>query len=212
MPFGTCPFRTKGPGPNHLIALRSGCDACGIGDPVDELSIEHCLQVLEDGWVGHLGVVSEGEPYVAPISYVVVDGQVCFKTGPGRRAEAIRSSPRVCLETSHVDHSTGYWESVVVWGNAGEITDDLHAQTVISALVSKYRPVLAHRCRRDLTMWVWPSRTSSSRCLSRPSPAEARVASFTSRPVPDVYDILDHGFSDQCPGIRLDTRAHRRCR
>jgi nitroimidazol reductase NimA-like FMN-containing flavoprotein (pyridoxamine 5'-phosphate oxidase superfamily) len=109
---------------------------------MDELSIEHCLQVLEDGWVGHLGVISEGEPYVAPISYVMVDGQVCFKTGPGRRAEAIRSSPRVCFETSHIDHSTGYWESVVVWGPAREITDDLQAQIVISALVSKYRPVM----------------------------------------------------------------------
>ena len=112
------------------------------GDLMDELSIEHCLKVLEDGWVAHLGVISEGEPYVAPISYVVVDGQVCFKTGPGRRAEAIRSSPRVCLEISHVDQSTGYWESVAVWGNAGEITNDLQAQTVISSLVSKYRPVL----------------------------------------------------------------------
>ena len=109
---------------------------------MDELSLERCRQLLEDGWVGHLGVISEGEPYVAPISYVVVDGRVCFKTGPGRRADAIRSSPRVCLETSHFDQSTGYWESVVVWGIAEEITEDVEAQTVISALVSKYRPVL----------------------------------------------------------------------
>jgi uncharacterized protein len=109
---------------------------------MDELSIEHCLEVLEDGWVGHLGVISEGEPYVAPISYLVVDGRVCFKTGPGRRAEAVRSSPRVCLETSHVDHSTGYWESVVVWGDAGEITHPFEAQAVVSALLSKYRPVM----------------------------------------------------------------------
>ena len=109
---------------------------------MDELSLERCRQVLEDGWAGHLGVISEGEPYVAPISYVIVDGRICFKTGPGRRAEAIRSSPRVCLETSHFDQSTGYWESVVVWGDAEEITDDLEAQTVISALVSKNGPVL----------------------------------------------------------------------
>jgi nitroimidazol reductase NimA-like FMN-containing flavoprotein (pyridoxamine 5'-phosphate oxidase superfamily) len=109
---------------------------------MDELSVEHCLRLLEDGWVGHLGVISEGEPYVAPISYVFVDGRVCFKTGPGRRAEAIRSSPRVCLEVSTADDSTGEWESVVVWGNAGEITDDLEAQAVISALISKYRPIL----------------------------------------------------------------------
>jgi len=106
------------------------------------LSLERCRQVLEDGWVGHLGVISEGEPYVAPISYVIVDGRICFKTGPGRRAEAIRSSPRVCVETSHVDHSTGYWESVVVWGDAGEITDPVEAQAVVSALLSKYRPVM----------------------------------------------------------------------
>ena len=109
---------------------------------MEELSIEHCLQVLEDGWVGHLGVVSEGEPYVAPVSYVVLDGLVGFKTGPGRRAEAIRLSPRVCLETSHVDQSTGYWESVVVWGDAREITDPVATQEVISALISKYRPIL----------------------------------------------------------------------
>ena len=30
----------------------------------------------------------------------------------------------------------------MVWGNAEEITEDVEAQTVISALVSKYRPVL----------------------------------------------------------------------
>lgn len=109
---------------------------------MDELSLERCGQVLEDGWVGHLGVISEGEPYVAPISYVVVDGRVYFKTGHGRRADAIQSSLRVCLETSHVDQSTGYWESVVVWGNADEITEDVEAQTAISALISKYRPVM----------------------------------------------------------------------
>jgi len=109
---------------------------------MDELSLERCRQVLEDGWVGHLGVIAAGEPYVAPISYVVMDGRVCFKTGPGKRADAIRSSPRVCFETCHVDQSTGYWESVVVWGNAEEITDDVEAQAVVSALVSKYRPVL----------------------------------------------------------------------
>jgi nitroimidazol reductase NimA-like FMN-containing flavoprotein (pyridoxamine 5'-phosphate oxidase superfamily) len=109
---------------------------------MDELTVERCLRILEDGSVGHLGVISEGEPYVAPISYVFVDGRVCFKTAPGRRAEAIRSSPRVCLEVSTVDDSTGEWESVVVWGDAREITDDLGAQAVISALISKYRPIL----------------------------------------------------------------------
>jgi nitroimidazol reductase NimA-like FMN-containing flavoprotein (pyridoxamine 5'-phosphate oxidase superfamily) len=109
---------------------------------MDELSNERCLQILEDSWVGHLGVISGAEPYVAPISYVVLDGRVCFKTGPGRRVEALRSSPRVCLETSNVDQSTGHWESVVVWGNAEEITDDLEVQAVISALVSKYRPIM----------------------------------------------------------------------
>lgn len=109
---------------------------------MDELSPERCLQVLEDGWVAHLGVISEGEPYVAPISYVVSHGRVCFKTGPGRRAEALRSSPRVCVETSDFDQQDGHWESVVLWGTAEEITDDLDGQTVVSALFSKYGPVM----------------------------------------------------------------------
>jgi nitroimidazol reductase NimA-like FMN-containing flavoprotein (pyridoxamine 5'-phosphate oxidase superfamily) len=109
---------------------------------MDELSLERCHQLLEDGWIGHLAVLSDGEPYVAPVSYVVVDGQICVKTGQGRRVEAIRASPRVCLETSEVDHDTGHWESVVVWGEATEITDEALAEDVVMALRDKYRPVM----------------------------------------------------------------------
>jgi nitroimidazol reductase NimA-like FMN-containing flavoprotein (pyridoxamine 5'-phosphate oxidase superfamily) len=116
------------------------CKPTGVS--MEELGTEHCLRILEDGWVGHLGVIAEGEPYVTPISYIVLNGRVCFKTVAGRRTEAIRSSPRVCLETSQVDNSTGHWESVVVWGIASEITDDLEAQAVISALISKYQAVM----------------------------------------------------------------------
>jgi nitroimidazol reductase NimA-like FMN-containing flavoprotein (pyridoxamine 5'-phosphate oxidase superfamily) len=124
------------------VHIRSDHGCKSTGDSMEELSLERCLRILEDGWVGHLGVMSDGEPYVTPISYVVVNGRVCFKTVAGRRTEAIRSSPRVCLETSQVDDSTGHWESVVAWGTASEITDDLDAQAVISAMISKYREIL----------------------------------------------------------------------
>lgn len=109
---------------------------------MEELSQERCRQLLDEEAVGHLGVVTDGDPYVSPISYVVVEGRICFRTASGQRMNALREHPRVCVEVSRFDLGSGDWESVIVWGDAVEVEEDDLAQRIVSALLSKYKDVI----------------------------------------------------------------------
>ena len=109
---------------------------------MNDLTPEQCRQLLTDAMVGHMAVISDGEPYVSPISYAVIDGSLGLRTGAGRRIEALRENPRVCVEVSNVDAQRGSWESVIVWGDAHIVDDDRRAQEIIAALLGKYREVL----------------------------------------------------------------------
>lgn len=107
---------------------------------MDELSPAECRRILSAADVGHMAVISDGEPYVSPISYVYMDDAVYVRTGPGRRVDAIAAHPRVCVEVSEFDDETGHWESMIIWGDAEIVEDDRTAQRVIMAMLEKYRP------------------------------------------------------------------------
>lgn len=109
---------------------------------MNDLSPERCHTLLSRAMVGHMGVISEGDPYVSPISYVVLKGAVCLRTGRGRRVDALKASPKVCIEVSAVDDETGAWESVIAWGEAEFVEDDTQAREIISGILEKYRAVL----------------------------------------------------------------------
>jgi len=91
--------------------------------------------------VGHLAVVSVGEPYVTPLSYVFADGHIGFRTGQGRRLDAILVAPRVCFEVSEFEASNGNWSSVIVYGTAARVEDRQHAAKVVSGLLDKYHVI-----------------------------------------------------------------------
>ena len=107
-----------------------------------DLSPEQCARLLAASHVGHLGVVDGADPYVTPLSYALIDDRIYFRTGPGRRTDALRANPRACFEVSSHDEATGEWESVIVWGEAEEVDDDHTIQEVIAALLAKYREAL----------------------------------------------------------------------
>lgn len=109
---------------------------------MNELTWDRCRDILVDSRVAHMAVISEGEPYVAPISYVVVGDAICIRTGAGKRVEAMRVNPRVCVEVSEYDEANGDWESVIIWGTAEFVEDSRLAQEIIFAFIEKYRDVL----------------------------------------------------------------------
>lgn len=105
---------------------------------VDELPQERCWAELAASSVGHLAVVSEGEPYVTPVSFVAEVPRISFRTGAGRRLAALRSGHRVCFEACTEDQDSRSWTSVVAWGTPRKAILPDERDEVIDALYLKY--------------------------------------------------------------------------
>ncbi len=99
-------------------------------------------EFLEKALVAHIGVVVEGEPYVTPMSFIIHEGRILFRTKPGRRLEGIKTNPVVSIETSTFDETSGDWTSVIVKGNATIEKDDVVIQATLTGLYDKYREIL----------------------------------------------------------------------
>jgi nitroimidazol reductase NimA-like FMN-containing flavoprotein (pyridoxamine 5'-phosphate oxidase superfamily) len=108
-------------------------------EPITEASAR---EFLRDALVAHIGVVVEDEPYVTPMSFIVHDDRILFRTKPGRRLQGIKTNPVVSIEVSSFDETTGDWTSVIVKGNAMVETDDLIIQATLTGLFDKYRQIL----------------------------------------------------------------------
>ena len=96
------------------------------------------MEFLTEEKVGHLAVVDGEEPYVSPISYVIRERTLYFRSRPGRRLSALGANPRLCIEASVVDDEANTWTSVCVWGNAEIVTDPNTDADVVAMLLSKY--------------------------------------------------------------------------
>lgn len=116
---------------------------------MDELTREEAMEVLEREYVAHLGVIADEAPYVTPMSYVVDDSRILFRTMPGRKLEGIRSNPSVCIEVSRFDGETGDWVSVIVRGTARLVEDPDTRQETVVRLFEKYEKVMGSPLSRS---------------------------------------------------------------
>lgn len=109
---------------------------------MESLGREEALKVLETAPVAHLGTIYEGEPYVTPMSFVVSEGRILFRTMAGQKLDALEANPVVCIEASHFNEETGAWKSVIVRGRAEEVEEDELKQTTVSLLLHKYEAIM----------------------------------------------------------------------
>jgi nitroimidazol reductase NimA-like FMN-containing flavoprotein (pyridoxamine 5'-phosphate oxidase superfamily) len=105
---------------------------------MDPVMIEEATGFLRETPVAHLGLVSDGKPYVTPMAFVVDDGRILFRTRPGRKLEAIIENPAVCIEAFSFDESTGDWHSVIVNGRASQVTDPAVEERAVTLLLERY--------------------------------------------------------------------------
>ncbi len=109
---------------------------------MDPISEDEARQFLNEAMVAHIGVVSNGDPYVSPMSFVLDGHQILFRTKPGKRFEAIVANPKVSIEVSRFDDETGDWISVIIQGRAEERTDPATTTRAVEMLLDKYDKVL----------------------------------------------------------------------
>ncbi len=109
---------------------------------MESITAEQARRFLDESLVAHIGVISEGEPYVTPMSFVVDEDRILFRTKPGKRYEAMLENPVVSIEASTFDDETGDWTSVIVRGRAAEVDDDATITLTVQLLLRKYGTVL----------------------------------------------------------------------
>ena len=109
---------------------------------MEAITAEQARRFLDESLVAHIGVISEGSPYVTPMSFVVDDDRILFRTKPGKRHEAMLENPVVSIEASTFDEETGDWTSVIVRGRAAEAPDDATITLTVHLLFQKYGTVL----------------------------------------------------------------------
>lgn len=98
--------------------------------PKEELSAHDCWKYLRKSSVGRLAVVVGGSPEIFPVNYLLDDGSVVFRTGPGTKLDAIVTGQSVALEADGMNtYGTIAW-SVVLKGTPQEVqeVDDLPEQ------------------------------------------------------------------------------------
>ena len=87
-----------------------------------ELSESACWALLRTTSVGRLAVWVEDHPDIFPLNYVVDHGTVVFRSKAGTKVSATLSDSPVALEADGYDAETAEAWSVVIRGNAEEIS------------------------------------------------------------------------------------------
>ena len=114
-----------------------------------QLSQEECIAVLNRGTNGVLAVVGdEGYPYGVPLSYVYVAGEDklffhCAKKGHKLDAIAQCDKASFCVvdkDQIMPEAYTTYFRSVILFGRAKVIEDEMQMRGAMSILAAKYRP------------------------------------------------------------------------
>jgi nitroimidazol reductase NimA-like FMN-containing flavoprotein (pyridoxamine 5'-phosphate oxidase superfamily) len=114
-----------------------------IASAVKRLSEGQCLALLARAHIGRLALITPEEwPAIFPMDFVLHDGRLFLRSGPGQKLYHLARNNRVCFETEGDDG--GFRWSVVVRGVARRLDrdDEIEASGVLSLVstspTSKY--------------------------------------------------------------------------
>jgi nitroimidazol reductase NimA-like FMN-containing flavoprotein (pyridoxamine 5'-phosphate oxidase superfamily) len=104
---------------------------------IERMSEEEARSLLRAGRLARLGCVADGYPYVVPVNYVFDGESVISHSLPGRKIDAMRVSPRVCLQVDEVRNQTR-WKSVLAFGKFEEIDKKDARERAMNLLLSLF--------------------------------------------------------------------------
>ena len=89
---------------------------------ISELEAHDCWTLLRSTTVGRLAVSIDDRPEIFPINFVTDHGTIVFRTSEGTKLAAALTARHVAFEVDGYDPDAGDAWSVVVKGDAEEIT------------------------------------------------------------------------------------------
>ena len=123
------------------------------------LSKDEALKILKKCEYGFMATVSkDGSPYVIPLSYVFMDGEIYFHSAlSGHKLDNLNHSSKVCFsvaDDAEPVYSGGfstYYESAVVFGTAYPVTEQKLRHEALTALCEKYLPKHMDKVEENIT-------------------------------------------------------------
>lgn len=117
-----------------------------------ELSQKEIEGVLDQQVVGRLGCHADGKTYVVPISYAY-DGEYIYgHTNEGLKITMMRKNPEVCFEVD-VLQNMALWQSVIVWGEFEELTDEPERHQGLTKLYERVLPLITSDTTKLSSEW-----------------------------------------------------------
>ena len=101
---------------------------------VRELNSKEIDELIARLDYAHLACCDGGEPYVVPIHYAYENGYIYIYSTQGKKSEILSKNPRVCLQIEDVKDNRD-WTSVIVYGEAQELTDERERASAINSVV-----------------------------------------------------------------------------
>jgi nitroimidazol reductase NimA-like FMN-containing flavoprotein (pyridoxamine 5'-phosphate oxidase superfamily) len=101
------------------------------------MSLDETRALLEQGHVGRLGCVSEGKPYVVPVSYILSGDSIYVHSLVGRKIRALRQDPRACLQVDEIEDAYN-WRSAIAFGRYEEITEAGERERAVRRLLARF--------------------------------------------------------------------------
>jgi nitroimidazol reductase NimA-like FMN-containing flavoprotein (pyridoxamine 5'-phosphate oxidase superfamily) len=90
---------------------------------LQELTREACFELLAGQRLGRVVLVDDRGPIALPVNFVVDHYTVLFRTGEGTKLDVAGRGAPVAFEVDGVDEATRTGWSVLVRGEATEVTD-----------------------------------------------------------------------------------------
>ena len=95
------------------------------------------IELIKAGKIGRLGCVDQEGPYVVPINYMLDDGEIYSHALPGKKINAMRTEPRVCLQVDQIQDDL-HWSSAIAFGRFEEIRSPQCRHAAIGRLLSGF--------------------------------------------------------------------------
>jgi nitroimidazol reductase NimA-like FMN-containing flavoprotein (pyridoxamine 5'-phosphate oxidase superfamily) len=104
---------------------------------ISKLSLEESYTLLRGSRVARLGCFDGAGPYVVPVNYVFDGESVYVHSLPGRKIEAMRERPRVCVQVDEIRGDFD-WRSVIAFGLYEELNEPAERARALGLLLSTF--------------------------------------------------------------------------
>ena len=122
------------------------------------LSPEECLDLLEAGGVGRVGLTSADGVVILPVNYAFAAHTVLFRTAPDTLLAACANAP-VSFETDHIDEASRAGWSVLLQGRAHKVVSEREVRSLEEGI--RLEPWVSGA--RDVWVRITPARISGRR-------------------------------------------------